>query len=405
MAKGRLEVDNGRTSVSGTRVLVVAGSAGRTEVHARVERAPGCFANGSTSVAIILPLGSCATPPSAELSLVSESCDRADVRAKLTGTPPFKGRWSDGKELRATGTFVDHDFRSRGTYGISEFHDASCFGHVSGSPSATLPRPTVQIQGVEGCGGGVVTATFTGTPPFQGTWSDGQAFTTSNMTLARSVPAGTWSVQNVTDATCTAFKANSNAVTFGPPPRAWMKPRELCWLPWDYDLWWTIETAGGKPPYVYEFADGWKFTTSVAKSNVHLTTAPSDVRTFELIRATANGCEATLEDRITTITKRTPAQLPTGTMTACVQTDIKIASAWQPSAGASLNWYVSGVGGNDANPFIVSGERSPEVTIRGRRVGQAYVSVKTVWTAECDFRSSTLTVNFKICDGAESEVK
>jgi hypothetical protein len=393
--------DNGTIqSVAGRRALVAAGASGKTVVHARVQRGPGCFATASASVAIIRPLNGCALPPSAALSLVSESCNRAIVRATFTGTPPFAGRWSDGKTFRATGRSVDHEFIAPGTYGMTLFHDGSCFGTVSGSPSAAMKKPTVKLASVSGCGGGEVTATFTGTPPFQGTWSDGQPFTSATTTLTRTVPAGTWSVRDVTDATC-PIKTSSNAVTVAPAPRASLQPATVCYIPADSYFFppsFQLETTGGQPPYVYEFTDGYVFTTSSPSISLSRPSA-SDVQRWELERVTANGCEVTLDNRATTIYRRTGVQLDGTAITACTLTNLEIASIWQPSPGGRIEWNVSGVSFTDEDPEIVGDDTGPKITIRATHPTYAEVSVRTRWEGFCRYDlSPRVRVRFVKCD-------
>ncbi|HEV7242629.1 MAG TPA: hypothetical protein VGQ36_25595 [Thermoanaerobaculia bacterium] len=403
--KVQWSVDNGTISYLspfGERALVVAGISGKTDVHARVERSAGCFANGSAAVGIIRPAGQCAIAPSAALTLVSTNCNGALVRASFTGTPPFAGRWSDGTEFRTSADYAHHEFSTTGTYGMTEFHDGACFGGTTGSPQVTMLRPTVKLTGVEGCAGGALTATFSGNPPFSGTWSDGQSFTTSNATLTRTVGEGTWSVQNLTDVTCSTAKASSNNVAFGPRPRAWIPKPATCYLP-SVELvgYVPLETAGGNAPYVYEFTDGAVFTTNSAKTYREVRNT-SDVQNYELKRVTAAGCEATLENRVVTVHRRHPATIPGGRRVECTQTDITVPSIWEPSLGAQINWGVWGSGFKPAAPVIVSGERTTAITFRSKIPGTAYLTVETRWPdGLCYYRAPTQDVEFVVCNSAE----
>lgn len=381
--KVQWSVDNGTLSyVSpfGDRVFVVAGTTGKTDVHARVERSAGCFANGSAAVAIILPAGQCAIAPSAALTLISTNCNGALVRASFTGTPPFAGRWSDGTEFRTSADYTHHEFSTTGTYGMPEFHDASCFGATTGSPTVSMLRPTVKLTAVQGCAGGELTATFTGTPPFRGTWSDGQPFTTSSFTLTRTATEGSWSVQNLTDASCTTTTASSNAVTFGPPPNAWVDEQPGCYLA-DYPgAWGSIfaRITGGTAPYVFEWTDG-VVTTSQTSQVYRQTSENVNAKTFELKRATAAGCEATLGNRVGIVYRRVPVKPAPVPRWVCTQTNITVESSVQPSVGAQIEWYVGGSGTNNAKPFIVSGQSSPAITFLSHTPGDATLQVRTTW--------------------------
>jgi len=398
--KVQWSVDNGTISYLspfGERVFVVAGSTGQTDVHARVERSAGCFANGSAAVAIIRPAGQCAIAPSAALTLLSTNCNGALVRASFTGTPPFAGRWSDGTEFRTSEDYAHHEFSTTGTYGMPEFHDASCFGAASGSPQVTTLRPTVKLTGAEGCAGGVLTATFSGNPPFSGTWSDGQSFTTSNTTLTRTVTEGTWSMQDVTDGTCKTVKVSSNSVTFAPRPRASIPKLATCYMP-SVDLvgYIPLQTTGGNAPYVYEFTDGAVFTTYSATPyrEVHNV---SDAQIYELKRVTAAGCEAALDNHVVTVYRRHPAKINGGRRVECVQTDITVPSIWEPSFGAQINWGIWGTGFKPATPVIVSGQGSTAITFRSKLAGPAYLTVETTWPdGLCRYRAPTQDVEFQV---------
>ena len=394
------------SSTSGNRVVVIAGAEGKVEVLARVERGLGCFAVGRASVAIIQPREKCPVIPTADLSLVSDACDRAVVRAELTGTPPFAGRWSDGHTFRTTATFVEHDFLEPGVHGLTDFRDASCFGYVYGEPEVAMVRPSVQLTGVaQTCGGGEVTATFTGTPPFQGKWSDGQAFKTGQTTLTRTVPAGTWSVGNLTDAACSTLQVTSNEVTFGPERIASVEPRNVCYIPEDsyfFPPTFRLKTTGGEPPYVYEFTDGHVLTTNAADvpyqrySEVH-------AQPWQLKRATANGCQSTLGNAVTVVWRRVGVHLDGTPINACTATNVTIASLTEPSPGSRIEWSVLRESGlTPPNPVIVSGEGTPAITIRSAQPGRAEVIVRTRWEGFCRYdRSPGVRVTFAHCDGGK----
>ena len=401
-------VDNGEISaVSGNRAVVLAGSSGRVEVRARVQRGEGCFAVGRASVAIIQPVGECSVIPTARLSLVSDECDGAIVRARLTGTPPFAGRWSDGHTFRTTETTIEYQFRRPGTYQLTQFRDASCFGYVYGAPTAEMVAPTVQLTGVaQACGGGEVTATFGGTPPFRGKWSDGQAFTTSDTTLTRTVPAGTWHIRDFADAACETLPIESNSLTFGPERIASVEPRDVCYIPADsyfFPATFLLKTTGGAPPYVYEFTDGHVLTTYSA-SVQYQRASDANAQVWQLKRATANGCESTLGNELTTVWRRVGVQLDGEPIQACTGTNVTIASIWQPSLGAKIEWDVSNDDPFKPDPAIVSGDGTAAITIRATKPGSATVDVRTSWGGFCRYDlSPRVRVTFSHCGDASTQ--
>ncbi len=399
-AKVEWSVDNGTIidrSFFGELVLITAGASGKTEVHVRVERSAGCFANATTSVAIIQPAAQCAVPPSADLTMYSTDCDSATVRAVFTGTPPFAGRWSDGTEFRTTSSQLYHHFRTTGTYGMIAFHDASCFGVVSGAPSAPTLKPTVKLAGVQGCAGGQLTATFTGNPPFSGTWSDGQPFATATTNITRSVGHGTWSVQNVTDANCSTATVKSNSVSFAPPPSASVRPGPECYLPRTeaYGAL-LVQIEGGKAPFVWEWTDG-VVTTSGSPTAVRWAdNGDAADRVYELKRASAAGCEATLENRTVLLHKRYEATMPGGSKTYCTGSDITVASPWEPSPDAQLTWSLWAYGFTPAVPKIVSGQGTTALTFRSNVRGNAYLYLETTFPGKtCRYRAPTQNITFE----------
>ena len=89
------------------------------------------------------------------------------------------------------------------------------------APRCTHPTATVSGGG-NGCGSAIVRASFRGTPPFRGKWSDGLPFTTSADELTRTVTAdGEYALGSFEDATCAGTVAGSVSVRiFGTPSAA-----------------------------------------------------------------------------------------------------------------------------------------------------------------------------------------
>ncbi len=148
-----------------------------------------------------------------------------DVTFTFTGTAPFDFTYTDGTTpVSVTGhgamtyTFTPPAI---GSYIVTALTDANCSGSSFGAPVivSTNPLPTVTISG-----GGPVCAgsplpdvvfTFTGTAPFNFTYTDGVTPVTtssaSSVFTITNAPAGTYSLTSVTDAnTC-------SATSFGTP--------------------------------------------------------------------------------------------------------------------------------------------------------------------------------------------
>jgi hypothetical protein len=92
------------------------------------------------------------------------------------------------------------DFSIRLTRGLCAAQRDSRIA-ITGAPAC---NPTAVVSaGLFSCGAAVVNATFTGTPPFHGTWSDNVAFSSSYPGITRTVTvAGNYSITSFADAAC-----------------------------------------------------------------------------------------------------------------------------------------------------------------------------------------------------------
>lgn len=373
-------VENGTVqsaSPFGESVMVVAGTTGKVNVSALIERKPGCFASAAASVSIILPLSQCAIVPTASIALVAHDCDSATVQATFTGTPPFAGEWSDGTPFRVTRNTVSHEFRTAGAYGLTEFRDSSCFGVVTGSPSLTQLRPDVTLQVASAsCGTARLVATFVGVPPFIGEWSDGQPFTTSESRLERTVSSGPWSVRNLNDAACRSARAKSAIVSVAPPPTATLtKAGPVCQSRWEQTTPIYIDVLGGQPPYVAEWTDGatHSSTSSHFARAIPVMTPPAS-KDFALKRVTAAGCEATLiQSDFTLLSRGEPEVDYSGPNTTCVGTSFTVPLRYQPSPGGTINWQFMG------DVKVLSGQGTPTVTFSASVPMWTYLTMATTY--------------------------
>lgn len=83
-------------------------------------------------------------------------------------------------------------------------------------------HPTARVTGGgSACDVVSINATFTGTPPFTGRWSDGLTFSTSSMQLARNVrQSGVYTLAEFADAQCAGETSGAAAVTILGAPNA-----------------------------------------------------------------------------------------------------------------------------------------------------------------------------------------
>lgn len=381
-------VENGTiqsTSPLKETIEVVAGTGGKVSIRARIELRPGCFVSSEAEVPIIVGTEQCPVPPSATLAVAARDCDSARVVASFTGTPPFAGRWSDGREFRTAGNVVTNDFILPGTYDITEFRDSACFGNVTPVHVETL-RPSVRIEELSNsCGVVRLAATFTGTPPFDAVWSDWEPIHTMERRIERTVrmPGGyddprEWQIHNFRDANCD-FAPASNilrpapvpvAGIFGAGPYCQTSPHGGP----------TVMVSGHRGnglgfsgPIVAEWTDG---TVSSSTTNVATRTLPpvsTPTATFELQRVTFAGCEADLEGTTVTVLNRPTAHVEKISRTSpCVGEPVTARIASPVSPEAVLRWSARGQYALNASPLD-----GDEFTFTSRDRGFVWLSLAT----------------------------
>jgi len=82
------------------------------------------------------------TSPIARVSGGGAACGTATIRADFEGSPPFKGRWSDGMAFETSSAHVDRTVTESGLYSIEEFQDSNCVGSSVGEAHVVLQPPT-----------------------------------------------------------------------------------------------------------------------------------------------------------------------------------------------------------------------------------------------------------------------
>ncbi len=380
-------VENGSfdsISSSGDRAQVRAGTSGTLKLIARVERSPGCFAIADTELPIILQTGQCAIVPTAQLSLTNRDCDSASVSATFTGTPPFAGTWSDGTEFRTPSKFTTHRFTKPGIYGITRFRDGSCFGTPGGTVEVEALRTSVNLQNAGGsCGTYTLRAIFGGVPPFTGHWSDGQTFTTSENVLERTViGGGDWAV-SARHASCAQLTV-SKWIKLLPPPSVSVHGSGLCQILPDQGVTVGSVFTGGAPPYRLEWSNGLVTTGNDRHLWQKFPPTTSSVE-YQLVRATANGCEVAIERSTVSIKHRQqPVIAPQSRFNVlCVGRPYLQKLSVAPSPGAILRWSASGVGS------IYRGQGQQEVEFTAYSPGWTKLSLATTFPDNvCSFETT-----------------
>jgi hypothetical protein len=206
------------TTATGENVTITAGSSGQVGVTVRLTRG-ACTDSLDRSIAIT-PKPACDNPKAA-VSAGSLSCGSATVNASFTGTPPFKGTWSDNVPFETSSTSLVRIITIPGNYSISRFQDSVCEGTSSGVAveSALYPSATIIGKGGNSCTE-VDTATvfFTGKPPYSGCWLDGTCFQTNQTVLTKPITKAGWNtLASGYDGTGCSFAINGGVPAFVSP--------------------------------------------------------------------------------------------------------------------------------------------------------------------------------------------
>jgi endonuclease I len=171
--------------------------------------------------------------PTATVTGTAPLCSGASatISAALTGTGPWNLLWSDG--IQQNGVASSPATRSvtpfaETTYWVATITDAFCTGTSSGSATITpRSRPAATVLGTASvCAGGstTISASLTGTAPWNLMWSDGvpqNGITSSPATrLVSPSTTTTYTLTSLSDAYCTGTATGSAIVTVRTLPTA-----------------------------------------------------------------------------------------------------------------------------------------------------------------------------------------
>ncbi len=123
--------------------------------------------------------------------------------------------------------------------------------------NTAAPGVALSVETIH-CGSAIVKATFTGTPPFSGQWSDGVSFSTSETTLTHEFKTtSTYTIRNYRDAHCAGQVSQTARVTsFGPSAHVQLAGGTC--IPGAK----AVATFTGTPPFVGKWYGGEWFTTN-----------------------------------------------------------------------------------------------------------------------------------------------
>ena len=129
----------GTKTVKLTSALYRIGARRRAASSGNGPRASSCIYVESQGQLHVRPR--CAGPI-ARVSGGGTECGSATIHARFEGTPPFKGRWSDGVPFETSAVDIDRTVTASGTYTIDHFEDANCDGSTLGMATVEIQPPT-----------------------------------------------------------------------------------------------------------------------------------------------------------------------------------------------------------------------------------------------------------------------
>jgi hypothetical protein len=137
---------------------------------------------------------------------------------------------------------------------------------------ATPPAAVLSVASSD-CDRAVVDVVLSGTPPFAGTWSDGQPFSAAGRAAQRTVTKpGDYTIKDFHDALCSG---QTNSVKFAPLPTAAISTNgPTCLTPGADSV--AVVTFTGTPPFLGEWSDSIAFNTNETRLERKIT-APGDL--------------------------------------------------------------------------------------------------------------------------------
>ena len=211
----RWVVTNGTASAtSGASIQVVAGASGSVTIDVFVARGNSCEVATRAIVAIVQP---CPITEPAIQQFPSDGAAAANPFSLFIPTPRAGETYtfaSHGADVLLTQpNFFAVMAPATGSFTIDvTVTKSGCSRTFSHTYTVSPCNPTATVsKGASGsCASATLIADFTGRPPFQGYWSDGQYFFTNSTHLERTVTiAGTYTISNFLDASCSGTVTGS----------------------------------------------------------------------------------------------------------------------------------------------------------------------------------------------------
>ncbi len=201
----RWEVINGTASATtGSAITVTAGGAGTVTVNAWVSRGNSCSVLSAATVEVV---AACSITEPVVFHPQVATADNwfylfvENVGPGETFAFAVHGAQIDYEDPQSVSVIAP----SQGSFSIDVIVTNGTCTRTFTYPftvQACLASVTVRPGQAGECGSITAIADFTGTPPFQGNWSDGEYFFTEETSIERPISAGTYSIPWVFDQYC-----------------------------------------------------------------------------------------------------------------------------------------------------------------------------------------------------------
>ena len=268
------------------------------------------------------------------------------LTATLTGTGPWNITWSDAVTqngiVSSPATRVVNPANTT-TYMVTSVADANCTGTSSGSATVTInPSPTATVSGdVSICAGSsaTLTATLTGTGPWNITWSDAVTQTGIVSSPATRVvnPASTttFTITNITNANgCSNSGSGSAVITVNPLPTAMVSGDA------------TICTGGSATLSAVLTGTGpWNITWSdavtqngIASSPATRVVSPASTTTYTVTAVSDANCIGTSSGSATITINPSPTTTVSGSTSICTGGSATLSAALTGAGPWNITW-------------------------------------------------------------------
>lgn len=354
-------------TATGDDVTITAGSSGNVGVDVRLTRG-ACVGQLDRTIAIGAKV---CNNPKAEVSAGPIGCGSAIVNATFTGTPPFKGTWSDGSNFNTNAMTLARSVTIPGNYSIESFEDSSCAGTTSGVAVIQAVRPTATVVGKPAScvGTDKVTVQFTGKPPFSGQWSDGTGFLTNEKEIVMPVTSGQNGPVFGYDGTDCRLSILGDVVGLRPIV---LRAERFCLSP-DFDnvvmVYGTIDYSNGDSDFTQPLTVTWSDGVTVSQNGYpayRVGVKPDQTTTYTIASAHDANCPAIIgTPSVTVYASPIPDfLLGIGTLNTGVTKSVSLATP--PPADATVNWFVNG-------GTLVSGQGTSSIQYKSDVEGTAIV--------------------------------